>query len=112
MPIFVCCQLQLLLCDQLLAYLGKFVQEKTEEAKAVDATNFEAPAKGMRLMKKGEPEEEEESSWMFKGKGAGKKVGKGKRTKNVGEKPAEKKLNHTLDIMSAFHLLRVLRHTY
>lgn len=106
---FVCCHGQLLLCDQVLAYLGKHIQEKAEESKAADATDFEAPAKGMRLMKKkGGPNEEEESSWMFKGKGAGKKGGKGKRAKNIGEKPIEKKLKHTLDIMSAFHFLRVL----
>lgn len=94
-------------CEQLLAYLSKFVQEtKIQEKNAVDDKQIEAPAEGMRLIKK--TDKDMEDSWLFKSNGDAKpKKSKGKKPKKPAEKPVEKRLQHPLDSLSAFHYLKI-----
>lgn len=99
------------MCDQLLAYLRKFVQEKAQDQKENASEDYFAPAEGMKLVKRDDPAEESESSWMFKGKSTGKKSNRGKKPKVPSEKPGDKKLNHTFDTMAAFHTLKVRFHS-
>ncbi|GMH32677.1 hypothetical protein BSKO_00511 [Bryopsis sp. KO-2023] len=91
-------------CDQLLAYLSKFVQVKTEEPKTGGEELNEAPAEGMRLLKKGD--DELMNSWLFKANAETKKS-KGKKSRKPVEKPVDKRVNHPLDSLSAFHFLRI-----
>lgn len=92
-------------CDQLLAYLKRFVEVKSEEPKAGEAELSAAePGEGMRLLKKGD--DELMGTWLFKANAQSKKS-KGKKSKKPVEKPVEKRLNHPLDSLSAFHFLRI-----
>lgn len=92
---------EIIMCDQLAVYLGKFTGDGAKNASDASGANAAEPAAldGMKVFKK---EGEDPDAWMM---GSGKKKGKGKK---AGAKPvSSEKLIHTVDILGAFASLKV-----
>jgi uncharacterized coiled-coil DUF342 family protein len=92
---------EIIMCDQLAVYLGKFTDGGSKNASDSSGANATEPAAldGMKVLKK---EGEDPDAWMM---GTGKKKGKGKKS---GAKPvSSEKLIHSVDILSAFASLKV-----
>ncbi|KAL4430001.1 hypothetical protein ABPG77_004371 [Micractinium sp. CCAP 211/92] len=92
---------EITMCDQLAAYLRKFVVEEAAAAEE-EKRDLSGALEGFKpLQKKGI---DEDDAWLL----GGKKGGKGKaKAKKEEKKPREEKLVHSLDILEAFATLSV-----
>ncbi|PRW50814.1 hypothetical protein C2E21_5439 [Chlorella sorokiniana] len=93
------------MCDQLSAYLRKFVVA-AEKAAEVEKRDLSDALEGFKPMQKKSIDEED--AWLLGG-GKGKGKGKGKAAKKTEEKKAggPEKLTHSLDILEAFATLKL-----
>lgn len=92
---------EIVMCDQLASYLGKFTSGAGKESDASAAACGDEPTSldGMKVLTK--KEDDPDMAWML---GAGKKKGKGKKGAS---KQSDEKLIHTVDILSAFAALKL-----
>ena len=102
------------MCEQLTAYLGRFVAAQPSAATAATAADAKpvevANLEGMKVFaRKGDGDD----AWMTSGLGAGAKKGKGKGKKNAtgaaaaSATPAAGKIVHSLDMLGAFSTLQL-----
>ena len=93
---------EIVMCDQLAAYLGKLSVESSKEGAVNEPANADQPAAlaGMKVLTK-KPDDDADA-WMM---GAGKKKGKGKKSASKGV--VSEKLIHTVDILNAFATLKL-----
>ena len=92
-------------CDQLSAYLTKFIRDGEERSNTDQATDAPQALDGMTaFVKKDDPD----FAWMKgSGSGAGKKKGKKGKVSDKPADPSKEKLVHTVDILSAFASLKL-----
>ncbi|KAK9806457.1 hypothetical protein WJX73_009668 [Symbiochloris irregularis] len=99
---------QVATCEQLQAYLSKFVTADAVAAAPAAAAAVNVP-EGFKAMKK-KGEDDDKMDGFFGGLGAGAKGKKGKKGRSDSKKevkPVDQRLTHTLDMISAFSSLKL-----